>query len=81
MNTQTLTIHLTQQKKQKVGTLAIKDQKIYFEYDKDFLKTGIELSPYKLPLKVGLQRCDDSPFEGLWGVFSDSLPDGWGRLL
>lgn len=76
-----LTIHLTQQKKQKVGTLAIKDRKIYFEYDKAFLKIGIELSPYKLPLKVGLHRCDDDTFEGLWGVFNDSLPDGWGRLL
>ena len=21
------------------------------------------------------------PFDGLFGVFSDSLPDGWGRLL
>ncbi|BAF72558.1 type II toxin-antitoxin system HipA family toxin [Sulfurovum sp. NBC37-1] len=81
MNTQKLTIHLTQIKTQKVGTLAIKDRKIYFEYDKEFLKTGIELSPYKLSLKAGLQRCDDSPFEGLWGVFADSLPDGWGRLL
>jgi len=77
--TKTLTIHLT--KTQKVGTLAIRDKKIYFEYDKDFLKTGIELSPYKLPLKAGLFRCDDDTFDGLWGLFNDSLPDGWGRLL
>lgn len=81
MNLETLTIHLTQQKNQKVGTLAQKDNKIYFEYDKDFLKTGIELSPYKLPLKAGLFRCDDDTFDGLWGLFADSLPDGWGRLL
>ncbi len=79
--TKTLTIHLTQTSTQKVGTLAQKDKKIYFEYDKAFLKTGIELSPYKLPLKAGLFRCDDDTFEGLWGVFADSLPDGWGRLL
>jgi len=77
----TLTIYLTQIKTQKVGTLAIKNKKIYFEYDKDFLKTGIELSPYKLPLKSGLFRCDDDTFDGLWGLFNDSLPDGWGRLL
>lgn len=76
-----LTIYLTQATTQKVGTLAIRDKKIYFEYDKDFLKTGIELSPYKLPLKSGLFRCDDDIFDGLWGVFNDSLPDGWGRLL
>jgi|GEM_PF-1433140 serine/threonine-protein kinase HipA len=77
---QPLTIHLIQSKKQKLGTLAQKDKKIYFEYDKEFLKTGIEISPYKLLLKAGVQRCDDT-FEGLWGVFADSLPDGWGRLL
>jgi len=76
-----LTIHLNTTIKQKVGTLAIKDRKIYFEYDKEFLKTGMEISPYKLPLKEGLQVCTDSPYEGLWGVFNDSLPDGWGRLL
>ena len=81
MYIKTLTIHLTQNKTQKIGTLAQKNKKIYFEYDKAFLKTGIELSPYKLPLKAGLFRCDDDTFEGLWGLFADSLPDGWGRLL
>ncbi len=68
-------------KREKIGTLAIKDNKIYFEYDREFLKSGIEISPYKLPLKSGLFRCDDKTFDGLWGVFADSLPDGWGRLL
>ena len=81
MNIQKITVFLKKIEKQKVGTLAIKDKKIYFEYDKNFLTTGIELSPYKLPLKAGLHRCDDDTFEGLWGVFNDSLPDGWGRLL
>ena len=76
-----LNVHLNQTKKQKVGTLAIKNKKIYFEYDKDFLKTNIEISPYKLPLKSGLFECKDNTFEGIWGVFADSLPDGWGRLL
>jgi len=79
--TSKLSIHLTTTQKQKVGTLATKDKKIYFEYDKSFLQTGIELSPYKLPLKPGVFRCDDDTFEGLWGLFADSLPDGWGRLL
>ncbi len=65
----------------KVGRLALKDKTIYFEYDKEFLRKKIELSPYKLPLKNGVQVCDDNIFEGLFGLFSDSLPDGWGRLL
>ena len=67
--------------KLKVGRLALKERQIYFEYDGDFLKTGIELSPYKLPLSGGLKVCDDRVFEGLFGVFADSLPDGWGKLL
>ncbi len=67
--------------KQKVGRLALKDRKIYFEYDKEFLKSGIELSPYKLPLMQGVFSCDDRVFDGLFGVFADSLPDGWGKLL
>jgi len=40
-NIKILTIHLTQTQTQKVGTLAIKNKKIYFEYDKSFLKTTI----------------------------------------
>ncbi len=79
--TNTLTIHLNTNKTQKLGTMAQKNNKIYFEYDKDFLKTKLEISPYKLPLKSGLFRCDDKTFDGIWGVFADSLPDGWGRLL
>ncbi|MEA1892609.1 MAG: type II toxin-antitoxin system HipA family toxin [Campylobacterota bacterium] len=68
-------------KKFLVGKLAYKDKVIYFEYSKKFLKSGIELSPYKLPLKSGVFVCDDDVFEGLFGLFGDSLPDGWGRLL
>jgi serine/threonine-protein kinase HipA len=64
-----------------VGRLAQVRGQIYFEYDIDFLSRGIELSPFKLPLKSGVQVCSDRMFEGLFGVFNDSLPDGWGRLL
>ncbi len=77
-----LTVHLHQPtQKTTLGTLAIINNKIYFEYTKEFLKTGIEISPYKLPLKSGVIECKDSPYDGLFGVFADSLPDGWGRLL
>jgi len=65
----------------QVGRLAIRDGIIYFEYDADFIKSGLEISPYRLPLKAGLTRFEASIFEGLNGVFNDSLPDGWGRLL
>ncbi|CAA6799423.1 MAG: HIPA PROTEIN [uncultured Sulfurovum sp.] len=74
-------VFLNHTKKLKVGILLYKERKVFFEYDKDFLKSSFELSPYKLPLKEGLFECKDMTFEGLWGVFNDSLPDGWGRLL
>lgn len=64
-----------------VGRLASRDHKTYFEYDAPFLKSGLEISPHRLPLKPGLSSFDYTLFEGLPGVFNDSLPDGWGRLL
>ena len=64
-----------------VGRLAIRDRQIYFEYDQTFIENGLEISPLRLPLKSGVQSFDYDLFEGLPGVFNDSLPDGWGRLL
>ena len=67
--------------KQLMGRLLLKNRKIFFEYDADFIKTSLELSPFKLPLKSGVIESNDRTFEGLFGIFNDSLPDGWGRLL
>lgn len=64
-----------------VGRLAISNQTIYFEYELSFLGKGVEISPFHLPLKKGVIELPSRPFEGLAGVFNDSLPDGWGRLL
>ncbi len=64
-----------------VGRLAIRDRQIYFEYDRDFINLGMEISPIRLPLKSGVSSFEYNLFEGLPGVFNDSLPDGWGRLL
>lgn len=64
-----------------VGRLAIRDRQIYFEYAQKFVEGGLEISPLRLPLKSGVSNFDYQLFEGLPGVFNDSLPDGWGRLL
>ncbi|MFT5920220.1 MAG: serine/threonine-protein kinase HipA [Granulosicoccus sp.] len=64
-----------------VGKLATKDGRTYFEYDARFMESGIQISPFNLPLKSGLIRNEDTTFDGLFGVFNDSLPDGWGKLL
>ena len=63
------------------GRLALRDGKIFFEYDAGFIAGQLELSPFKLPLTPGLQVFEPGLFEGLPGLFNDSLPDGWGRLL
>jgi serine/threonine-protein kinase HipA len=64
-----------------VGRLAERNRTILFEYDRDFLSSGLELSPFKLPLQAGVFEDKDRVFDGLPGVFNDSLPDGWGLLL
>ena len=69
------------EERRKVGRLAYLDRRIFFEYETAFITSGIEISPFKLPLKPGVQTPDTTLFEGLFGVFNDSLPDGWGRLL
>ncbi len=45
------------------------------------MKTGLNLSPFKLPFSGEIVRAEPQPFDGLFGVFNDSLPDRWGRLL
>lgn len=65
----------------EVGELASDAKNIYFKYYTDFIKRGLEISPIKLKLNNIINKADPTPFEGLFGVFADSLPDGWGKLL
>ncbi len=64
-----------------VGELAEKDHRIYFQYDPEFLNTALWLSPYKLPLGSDLYEHKDKDFGSIFGLFDDSLPDGWGLML
>lgn len=52
-----------------------------FEYDKSWLAVGFSISPLELPLKPGVFIAKPQPFYGNFGVFEDSLPDGYGRYL
>ncbi|MCG8328439.1 MAG: type II toxin-antitoxin system HipA family toxin [Chitinophagales bacterium] len=65
----------------EVGELVSKDQKIFFKYYPDFLDAGLPISPIKMPLSDEILVPDIQVFDSLFGVFNDSLPDGWGRLL
>lgn len=64
-----------------VGTLAEADRRVYFEYDAGFLAAPLWLSPFKLPPEPGLHEHRDRAFAPLFGLFDDSLPDGWGLML
>ncbi|MBP9709277.1 MAG: type II toxin-antitoxin system HipA family toxin [Oligoflexales bacterium] len=64
-----------------VGRLAINNRQIYFQYHDSFIEKNLNISPFHLPLKSEVFSFDYNLFEGLGGVFNDSLPDGWGRLL
>lgn len=66
----------------QVGRLAITpDGVCAFEYTPEYLRTGVSISPFYLPLQSGLIIAKHHPFNGDFGVFHDSLPDGWGNLL
>jgi serine/threonine-protein kinase HipA len=64
-----------------VGRLATRNRQIFFEYDPSFITRPLPISPFHLPLATHVLGPFNTPFEGLPGVFNDSLPDGWGRLL
>ncbi len=65
-----------------VGYLAeLENKKIAFQYDDAWLKDGFSISPFSLPLTDEIFISKDNTFGGLFGVFRDSLPDGWGELL
>ena len=65
----------------EVGELVSEGKNIYFKYYVDFIKRGLEISPLKLKLNTAVNKANEIPFDGLFGVFADSLPDGWGKLL
>lgn len=65
-----------------VGTLAMTaEHKAAFQYSEQWLENGFSISPFSLPLKDQVFVPAKDYFHGLFGVFADSLPDSWGRLL
>jgi len=65
-----------------VGTLAEAPNHRYaFSYSEEWLDTGFAISPFSLPLRQEVFIPNKATFDGMWGVFADSLPDAWGRLL
>jgi serine/threonine-protein kinase HipA len=65
-----------------VGVLSsLRDGRLAFAYQETWLAEGFSISPFSLPLSKGPFFVKKNTFDGLFGVFDDSLPDHWGRLL
>ncbi len=55
-----------------------------FEYDPNFVKNGVQLSPIKMPLSgqiYSFPELDFNTFKGLPGLIADSLPDDFGNAV
>jgi serine/threonine-protein kinase HipA len=65
----------------EVGTLVEQNQEIYFRFEPTFFENDLEISPFKLKKTTEILLSPRAPFDGLFGIFNDSIPDGWGKLL
>lgn len=55
-----------------------------FEYDADFVNSGIEVSPLRMPLGKNIYEFPgliSEPFYGMPGLVADSLPDKFGNAV
>ncbi len=67
---------------QLVGKIALTETGLCaFEYSAEFLQNGFSISPFELPLRSGVFIAKPQPFKGIFGVFDDCLPDGWGMII
>lgn len=79
MNERKLDVYLGER---LVGTLAeTADHRVAFAYADAWLEDGFAISPFSLPVEQKVFVPGSQAFQGLWGVFADSLPGAWGRLL
>lgn len=70
----------------RVGAVTLPQNERFasFEYDPDFLRSGIELSPLLMPLGGQVYRFPAlalESFHGLPGLLADALPDKYGNAL
>jgi serine/threonine-protein kinase HipA len=69
----------------RVGFISDQQGLPAFEYDPDWLARGRSISPLHLPLEAGVfsfpELRREEAFEGMPGVFADSLPDRFGNRV
>ena len=55
-----------------------------FQYDPAFVRSGVQISPLRMPLReepYSFPGLPEDAFSGLPGLLADALPDRWGRAL
>jgi serine/threonine-protein kinase HipA len=71
----------------RVGAVAeLPDGQVLFEYDPEFRRRGLEISPRRLPVSLEgplafPELAGTEAFEGLPGVLADALPDRFGNRI
>ena len=65
----------------KVGTFSEIGRDTAFEFAGEFLSSGLDPAPFRLRAGGGLKIYDRSGNMETFGLFDDSLPDGWGRRI
>lgn len=70
----------------RIGIIHQEASKSYatFEYDKDYINSGIELAPLRMPLGKTVfefPALAGEPFYGMPGLVADSLPDRFGNAV
>ncbi len=67
---------------QEIGVLMEDKNGLSFQYNKSFDATRYPISPLRLPYDPNrvFNYYDSMPFNGLPGVFADSLPDSFGNI-
>lgn len=68
-----------------IGYLYMQDNGLIgFQYDNDFIPSGIEVSPITMPLSditYSFPALSETTFNGLPGMMADSLPDKFGNIV
>lgn len=67
-----------------IGAVSLEDGAATFEYDRAFIRSGIEVAPLTMPLSGQLYSFPSlrpETFHGLPGLLADSLPDRFGNAL
>ncbi len=70
----------------RIGIIHLEEGQSFvsFEYDRNFVKSGIEISPLSMPLSNRIYSFPNLPveaFHGVPGMLADSLPDKFGNAV